>query len=80
MLYIALLILFGRIKVEAVTICYKKETFLINVSALNHITVHSIVLDEIANPSDLQKLVIVSEKELKVEMKFLIAPYSPGPE
>ena len=62
---------FGRRKVESIAIGYKGKPFLIVVNLLNHIEVCFIVLDEITDPRNLQKLVVIGEKKLKVETAFL---------
>ena len=70
-LYVSVLVFFGRRKVEAIPICNKEEPFLVDVNLLHHIAVCSIFLNENADPCNPQKLVFVSENELKVAAKFL---------
>ena len=78
-LYVVILMLFGQRKIEAVVICDKLKPFLIDVNVLYHIAVCSIVLDQVADPRNLQKLVVIGEKGLKITMLFFNSPFFTRP-
>ena len=57
----AVLVIFGRRKIEAIIICDKPQPFLIDLNVLHHITVHFNVLDQVADPCNPQKLVVIDK-------------------
>ena len=71
MLNVALLLFFDRRKIKPVAFGNKSESFFVDVNVLHYITGCSMFYNEIADPHNLQKLVFVIEKELRIATKFL---------
>ena len=61
-------------QVVAISICYKGEPLLVNVVVLHHIAVHPIIFDEVLDPCNAQKLVVIREKGLKIAMLLFQKP------
>ena len=80
MLYVSILMFFGKRKAEAIAIGYQSEPFLVNLDVLHYIAVHPIVLDDFAGPCNPLKLVVICEKgACDCNVAFPKAPSSYGP-
>ena len=64
MLHISVVLLLCSRQIITVAIGNKSEPLLINVDILHHVAVHPIVFDEVADPRNPKKLVVIGEKGL----------------